>query len=362
MPGRKSQEIAAVERVALDERAHLRIDQGPQGFKRVENEAVAVRFVEVKKTDCETGAGCGEHGAEAAGLFRIGKVQHRVDRVCCMTGAGCADTGCTVLEWTSEPCGQDPAGSRGELQALPREPCEGASYGFNPLNDADAPGGHKTEFKILELGQGHSAGHKVMTKFLHHDFTSDRRRASSTLSADKRRVLDRARRHKGQKIAEPSGCDYGNLVVDAKAGGFDRERAAPARKYDRLGLAMVRAGVEVLRYAKRKDFKMASPDAQRRAVAKNENVGARVCLALPVAIGRGVFSGGFGGSARLPLAELAAEMRYAVGKGGVLGVLAPLIDHRCARVFGALHGFPVWYGATLGAGCFVEGHMSIQTP
>src|ERR1700720_773355 len=117
MPGRKSQEITPVEGVVLDERAYLRIDQGPQGFKRVKNETVAVRFVEMEKTDCETGAGCGEHGAEAAGLFRIGKVEHRVNRVCRMPGTGCADATSAVSEWTSEPCWQGAAGSRSEVQA-----------------------------------------------------------------------------------------------------------------------------------------------------------------------------------------------------------------------------------------------------
>jgi hypothetical protein len=58
MAARKPQKIAAIENVALNERANLRINQWPQRFKRIEYKAVPMRLVLMEKSNCEARAAC----------------------------------------------------------------------------------------------------------------------------------------------------------------------------------------------------------------------------------------------------------------------------------------------------------------
>ena len=70
-----------VECVVLNECSNFGVDQWAQWFEGVENEAVTMWFGEVKEADCKARAGSGQHCAEAAGLFRVGEVQHVTRRV-----------------------------------------------------------------------------------------------------------------------------------------------------------------------------------------------------------------------------------------------------------------------------------------
>src|ERR1700730_8119326 len=87
MTRRKPQKIPSVKYFVLDKAADLRVAQGRKGFERIEYEAITVGFVAVKEPDYETSAGGCKHRAKPPGLFRIGKVQHGVDRVCRMACA-----------------------------------------------------------------------------------------------------------------------------------------------------------------------------------------------------------------------------------------------------------------------------------
>jgi hypothetical protein len=75
MAARKPQKIAAIENVALNERANLRINQWPQRFKRIEYKAVPMRLVLMEKSNCEARAACRKRGPDAPGFPRIGKIQ-----------------------------------------------------------------------------------------------------------------------------------------------------------------------------------------------------------------------------------------------------------------------------------------------
>jgi hypothetical protein len=60
-------------------------------------------FVEMQVADCQAGAGCRKERAEAACFFRIGEVQHAVDRVCRMAASALPDAAGAMLEGASKP-------------------------------------------------------------------------------------------------------------------------------------------------------------------------------------------------------------------------------------------------------------------
>jgi hypothetical protein len=103
MAARKPQKIAAIENVALNERANLRINQWPQRFKRIEYKAVPMRLVLMEKSNCEARAACRKRGPDAPGFPRIGKIQNGIDRIRRMTRAAHTNAACTLFERTKSP-------------------------------------------------------------------------------------------------------------------------------------------------------------------------------------------------------------------------------------------------------------------
>ena len=101
-------------------------------------------------------------------------------------------------------------------------------------------GAYETGFKVAELGQSHPAGCPIMPEFLDDDFASDWSWTCQTLSADKRRVLDRARRDESQEVAKPAGRKDCDAVIDTKARGRYRERTSQPANMMAFGLSMMR--------------------------------------------------------------------------------------------------------------------------
>lgn len=182
-----------------------------------------------------------------------------------MTSTGLPNAAGAVLEWSGEPLRQGSAGAGCELQAFPREPCQGASHGFEGEDGMEGFGADEAGFEVGELRPGHAVGCKVVLEFSQHDFTGDGRRMGHALSADKGRVLVGARRNEGCKVAEVAGSEDGDMVVDAEVDGREREKAAPTREDNGFGFAMMGAGSEPCRDTERVGFEMAATDAQRRA-------------------------------------------------------------------------------------------------
>src|ERR1700731_1786335 len=135
--------ITTVKRVAPNERADLRINQWPQGFKRIKHETMPVRLVAMKEPNRETGAGR---------LFRVGEVQHGADRIGRVTRARCAYATRTVAEWPSKPHRQDPAGARHRVATLPKEP-NSTSFLRPQCRGRRQPRGRvRDEWKTPEIG------------------------------------------------------------------------------------------------------------------------------------------------------------------------------------------------------------------
>ena len=84
------------------------------------------------------------------------------------------------------------------------------------------------------------AGCPIMPEFLDDDFASDWSWTCQTLSADKRRVLDRARRDESQEVAKPAGRKDCDAVIDTKARGRYRERTSQPANMMAFGLSMMR--------------------------------------------------------------------------------------------------------------------------
>jgi hypothetical protein len=120
---------------------------------------------------------------------------------------------------------------------------------------------------------------------------------------------------------------------------------------------MMRTGSEPCRGTERVGFKIGTANAQRSAVAKDENVRARVRLALPELLACPKFIGGLNGCCQLPLAELFTEGGQGIGLSSDCGVVAPCVEESSTRVFTMLHGGPVRKCAAVGAGGFGKLHL-----
>jgi hypothetical protein len=122
------------------------------------------------------------------------------------------------------------------LETRPGNPCERASHGFQGEDCVKGLGLLQPYSEIAKLGFGHASRSEIVPEFLQHDFTGNRGWFGRTLDANQCGILNRARRDKGCQVAEPSGGENGDMMVDAKMHGLDRKQATPAGKYDRLGL------------------------------------------------------------------------------------------------------------------------------
>jgi hypothetical protein len=185
-----------------------------------------------------------------------------------------------------------------------------------------------------------------MPEFLENELTSDEDFTNGTLGTDERSVLGRARCDERCKVAEPSGGEDGDMVIDAEAGGLQSEKTAPACKDDGFGFAMVRPGVEVGCDPTRINFKTTATNAKRGAVAKDKDVGTRRGFtgrgsALPVEVGGGEFFGRVFGRGGLPFTELDAEGRVGIGERSACGVVSPKAGEGFPRILAALNDAPV---------------------
>jgi hypothetical protein len=211
--------------------------------------------------------------------------------------------------------------------------------------------------KITELGRSHPASCPIMPEFL--DEISRAIGAGLALHCRRRKkcsVLNRAGCDERQEITEPAGGEDHDSVIDAKARGRYRERAAPTREDDGLGFSVMWTGVEVSRHATGIDFKMAAARAKCCAVVEHEDVRAWRGSALPVQIGRGIFLGWVRWRECLPFAEFLAECRQGIGLRGGRGIRSPEIDKGFTRVFGLLHDGQIRDGAAASARGFVRRH------
>lgn len=166
--------------------------------------------------------------------------------------------------------------------------------------------------------------------------------------------MNRSRRDEGCEVAKPTGCEDRDAMINTKAGGRYRQRAAPTREDDGLGLPMMWSGVKPGYDATRIDFEQAVTSAGCRAIVKHENVRPDMVTpskhALPVKIACPEFLGGVLGSSSLPFAEFEIEGGRSIRLRGMRGVISPEIGEGLPRVFATLDGRPIRKGATLGAG------------
>jgi hypothetical protein len=177
-----------------------------------------------------------------------------------------------------------------------------------------------------------------MLQLLQHDRSRYRHWISRALRADQRSLGARRPGYERHKIAEPARRGDADFVIDAKTGGLNPQRAAPACEDDRVRAQVMRAGVKPRRLAEIENLQKPAAHADRRAVIEHYNVGARRGLAAPIGVARRPFIRVVRRRGGLPFAELFAEGCDVIGKRGAGGVCPPDMAKRFAGVFGALDG------------------------